>query len=127
MDRVEEIEKIFHTLSFLAVIHIQRNKSQAGQRLPEKAETACNSFFYRILIEYIENNDQYDASPVIVCLKKPACENSGGRRENGQERMNKMGFFHSPYGQKTEKQGEHYILVRKFQQAAVKSQVKGNF
>ena len=126
MDRVEEIEKIFHPLSFLVVVHIQRNKGQAGQRLPEETETAYDSFFHRILIKDIKDNDQYDTPPVIVSLKKPAYKNSGSCRENRQERTDKAGFFHAPYSQKAEKQGEHYILIRKFQQTAVKGKIKGN-
>lgn len=36
MDRVKEIEKIFHALSFFVIIHVQRDKSQAGQGLPQE-------------------------------------------------------------------------------------------
>ena len=79
-------------------------------------------FFHRILIKDIKDNDQYDTPPVIVSLKKPAYKNSGSCRENRQERTDKAGFFHAPYSQKAEKQGEHYILIRKFQQTAVKRQ-----
>ena len=70
MDRVEEIEKIFHPLSFFVIVHIQGNESQTGQRLPKEAETACNGLFQRILIKGIEDDDQHDPSPVIVCLRK---------------------------------------------------------
>ena len=38
-----------------------------------------------------------------------------------------MGFLHSPYGKQAEKQGEHDILIGKFQDTAVKGKVKGNF
>ena len=127
MDRVKEIEKIFHPLSFFVIVHIQRDESQAGQRLPEKTETSCNGLFQRILIEDIEDDNQHNASPVIVCLKNPACENPCSCRKNGQERMDKTGFFHAPYRQKTQKQSKHYILVGKLQNTAVKGQVKGNF
>ena len=41
--------------------------------------------------------------------------------------MDKTGFFHAPYRQKTQKQSKHYILVGKLQNTAVKGQVKGNF
>ena len=57
MDRVEEIEKIFHALSFLMVIHVQGDKSQAGQRLPQETKTAQDCFFQRILVENIKDDN----------------------------------------------------------------------
>lgn len=41
--------------------------------------------------------------------------------------MAQTGSFHSPYGEQAEKQGEHDILIGKFQDTAVKGKVKGNF
>ena len=57
MDRVKEIEKIFHALSFFVIIHVQRDKIQTGQGLPKKTKTACYSFFQRILIKDVENDN----------------------------------------------------------------------
>ncbi len=41
--------------------------------------------------------------------------------------MDRTGSFHSPYGEQTEKQGKHDILIGKFQDTAVESKVKRNF
>lgn len=41
--------------------------------------------------------------------------------------MDRTGSFHSPYGEQTEKQGKHDILIGKFQDTAVKGKIEGNF
>ena len=41
--------------------------------------------------------------------------------------MDRTGSFHSPYGEQTEKQGKHDILIGKFQDTAVESKVKRDF
>ena len=41
--------------------------------------------------------------------------------------MAQTGSFHSPYGEQAEKQGEHDILIGKFQDTAVKGKIEGNF
>ena len=41
--------------------------------------------------------------------------------------MDQTGSFHSPYGEQAEKQGEHDILIGKFQDTAVKGKIEGNF
>ena len=127
MDRVEEIEKIFHTLSFFVIIHVQRDKSQTGQGLPQETKTACDGFFQRIPVENIKDDDQQNASPVIVCLKKPSRKESCGSRKERQERVEQTGAFHPPYGEEAEKQGKHHVLIGKFQEAAAESKVKRNF
>ncbi len=127
MDRVEEIEKIFHALSFFVIIHVQRDKGQAGQRLPQKTQTAGYCFFQRILVENIKDDDQHNTSPVIICLKKPPRKDPYGCGKEGQKRVDRTGFFHSPYSEQTEKQSKHDILIGKFQDTAVKGKIKGNF
>ena len=68
MYRVKEVEKVFDLPAPLSVIHVDRDKSQAGGCFPQQREAAGNGPFQGIALEQIQYDNENDAFITVICL-----------------------------------------------------------
>lgn len=126
MGRVKEVKEILQTLSFFVVVQVNGDKGQKSPGFPQKTDATGNGFFQGIGIKEIEDDDEQDTLLIIIPMEDRAYTQAAESRKEEEGRADRSDLLHRPDGEKTNEQSEHDILIGYFQEAVIKSQVKGN-